>query len=143
MPCGFPFQSGAEGDGAIDFCPLAKAGGMNRQCQGWLAARGITQLAQAQRGKMGIRCQPPSERSETVQPLPGRGEAAPLGMTRNMAAGRPPLKDRGAGVPAHRNAAGLSTEILRQHRARIVTRMGVRRCGAKKKECSNDLSLLA
>jgi hypothetical protein len=27
--------------------------------------------------------------------------------------------------------------------AGIVTRMGVRRCGAKKKECSNELSLLA
>ena len=28
-------------------------------------------------------------------------------------------------------------------RQAIVTRMGVRRCGAKKKECSNELSLLA
>nr|AJW29342.1 hypothetical protein plasmid201_154 [Sphingomonas sp. NS2] len=104
MPWDFPFQSEAEGDGAIDFCQLAKAGGLNRQCQGWLAGRGITRLAQAQRGKLGIPRQPPSERSETVQPLPGREEATSLDEKKSMAARRPPLRARGVtgGPKPHR-----------------------------------------
>ena len=46
--------------------------------------------------------------------------------------------------PGWKEVAAFRKEVAAlRARQSIVTRTGVRRCGAKKKECSNELSLLA